>query len=151
MIYVDTREKKNLHIIRYFQRNNIPYRVKKLDECDYAGSQNNVLIERKQNLAELAYNITCENGRRIKAEFDRIPEGKKVYVLIEEMMDSLDAVVNWKGKYTKLHGATLYRYMVSYQRRHGFEYIFCHKNSSGRIIAELLGEEAVKHGKEPER
>lgn len=140
MIHVDTREKKNSHIINYFDRNGIPYRVKKLDVCDYSGTQSDVLIERKQNLAELASNITKENGRRLKAEFNRVPDGKKVYVLIEEKMDSLEDVVNWKGKYTKLRGETLYRYLVGFKRRHNLEYIFCHKNSTGRIIAELLGE-----------
>lgn len=140
MICIDSREKKNKHIVNYFDKHNIPYVIKKLDACDYSGSQSDVLIERKQNLAELAGNVTKENGRRFKAEFDRVPVDKKVYVLVEENISSLEEVVNWQGKYTKLCGATLYKYLVSYQRRHGLEFIFCHKNSSGKIIAELLGE-----------
>ena len=140
MICIDSREKKNQHIIKYFDKHGIPYIIKKLDVCDYSGSQSDVLIERKQNLAELAGNITKENGRRFKAEFDRVPIGKKVYVLVEENIGGLEDVANWEGKYTQLCGATLYKYLVSYQHRHGLEYIFCHKNSTGRIIAELLGE-----------
>ena len=140
MIYIDSREKKNQHIVKYFDKNNIPYAIKKLDVCDYSSSKSDVLIERKQNLSELAGNVTKENGRRFKAEFDRVPIGKKVYVLVEENIGGLEDVVNWQGKYTHLCGATLYKYLVSYQHRHGLEYIFCHKNSTGRIIAELLGE-----------
>lgn len=139
MIYVDTREKKNEHIIRYFKKNGICYERKKLDVCDYT-SGTGVWIERKQNLLELAGNITKENGRRIKAEFERVPPESTVYVLIEEKISCLEDVQNWSSKHSKLFGATLYRYMVSYQKRHNLKYIFCHKNSTGRIIAELLGE-----------
>ena len=65
MIYVDTREKKNEHIIRYFEKNGICYERKKLDVCDYT-SGTGVWIERKQNLLELAGNITKENIARIR-------------------------------------------------------------------------------------
>lgn len=140
MIYVDTREKKNKHILKYFDKHGIQYQREKLDECDYASDQSDVLIERKQDLEELAGNITKENGRRLKAEFRRVPQGKRVIVLIEEKMNGLEDVPNWRGKHMKLMGPALYCYMVSYQRRHNLEYIFCHKNSTGKIIAELLGE-----------
>lgn len=139
MIYVDTREKKNAHILAYFNRNGIEYEKKKLNVCDYSSDKNAVLIERKQNLQELAGNIMKENGRRIKAEFERVPHECKVYVLIEEKANGLNDVSNWSSKHCNLCGATLHKYMVSYQKRHNLEYIFCHKNSSGRIIAELLG------------
>lgn len=138
MIYIDTREKKNTHILQYFERNGIAYEKKKLEVCDYT-VDGNILIERKQNLLELAGNITKENGRRIKAEFSRVPPNATVYVLVEENIHTLEDVQKWSSKYSKLHGATLYRYLVSYQRRHGLQYIFCHKNSSGKIISKLLG------------
>ena len=143
MIYIDTREKKNTHIIRYFDRNGIAYERKKLDVCDYAAGTN-ILIERKQNLLELAGNITKENGRRIKAEFTRVPPGSKVYVLIEEDIGGLKNVTNWHSAHIKLSGVTLYNYMIGYQKRHNLQYIFCHKSISGRMIAELL---EVQHGK----
>lgn len=137
MIFVDTREKKNAHILRYFENHNIAYVQKKLDVCDYS-ADDLVLVERKQNLQELAGNILKENGRRIKAEFDRVPKECKVYVLIEEDIRELKNVTSWHSPHTKLTGTTLYRYMVSYQKRHNLQYIFCDKRDSGRIIANLL-------------
>jgi hypothetical protein len=34
-IIVDTREQKNKHVIDFFDKKKIPYKVKKLDEGDY--------------------------------------------------------------------------------------------------------------------
>lgn len=137
MIFVDTREKKNAHIIQYFENHNIAYVRQKLDVCDYSAG-GKVFVERKQNLQELAGNILKENGRRIKAEFDRVPKDCKVYVLIEEDIGELKNVTSWHSPHTKLTGVTLYRHMVGYQKRHNLQYIFCAKRDSGRIIAELL-------------
>ncbi len=143
MIYVDTREKKNGHIIKYFEKNGIAYERKKLEVCDYA-AQSNILIERKQNLLELAGNITKAHGRRIKAEFTRVPPDAKVYVLIEEDIGAFKNVTKWHSAYMKLSGVTLYKHMIGYQKRHNLQYIFCDKTISGRLIAELL---EVQHGK----
>ena len=54
MIIVDTREQANSFVIRYFEENIIPYTEKKLDEGDYKlEGQDNIVIERKQDLLEL--------------------------------------------------------------------------------------------------
>ncbi len=140
---MDTREKKNEHIIQYFDKHGIAYERKKLDVCDYT-AQSNIWIERKQNLLELAGNIIKEHGRRIKAEFIRVPPGAKVYVLIEEDIGAFKNVTKWRSDYVKLSGVTLYKHMIGYQKRHNLQYVFCDKAMSGRWIAELL---EVQHGK----
>ena len=140
MIYIDTREKKNKHIVDYMDRHGVQYEHKKLDVADYC-SDGKVLIERKANLLELAGNITKENGRRIKAELERVPPGAQLVFLVEENIGGLDDVPKWKSERTKLLGTTMHRYLVSWQKKHGIVFLFCSKKSSGRIICQLLGGE----------
>jgi len=94
---VDSREQKNQHILRYFTEKNIPYRVQKLDYGDYAAIipkneefgifrdiylLDNVAIERKATLDELAQNLT--HGRtQIENEFLR-SRGSKLYLMVED-------------------------------------------------------------------
>ena len=148
MIIVDTREKKNAHVLAYFERNHIQYIEKKLDTGDYmVEGQEQLLIDRKQNLAELAVNISPNDNTRFKAELRRLDAlGGKMYILVEEKLNSLEDVKNWKNKYGKRNGASLYATLSSYQYKHNIAFVFCHKNSTGRVIAELLGVNQKKVG-----
>jgi len=68
VVLVDTREKKNNHILSYFEQNKIAYEACKLDFGDYSFSLNvdgytidfsdKIVIERKQHLDELSSNFT---------------------------------------------------------------------------------------------
>ena len=82
MYIFDTREQKNQHIINYFKKNNIEYKIKKLDEGDYKLEGNDTIcIERKGNLNEIMANIT---QARFKRELERAKQkGVKLIVLIE--------------------------------------------------------------------
>lgn len=148
VIRADTREKKNAHILAYFDRNGIEYIQEKMDTGDYQIVGNDlILIDRKQNIHELVTNICTKDNTRFKAELRRLDElGGKMYILVEEKFDCLEDVQNWKSKcdrngkpYTKMYGATIYKYLVAYKWKHNIEFVFCHKNSTGRVIAELLG------------
>ena len=89
IILVDTREKVNDHILKYFDRHKIEYRKQKLDAGDYsfeldgASYANRIAIERKGSLTELASNFT--SGReRFCREFERASGSKcKVYLMVE--------------------------------------------------------------------
>lgn len=82
MYIFDTREQKNQHIINYFKKNNIEYKIQKLDEGDYKLEGNDTIcIERKGNLDEIMANIT---QARFKRELERAKQkGVKLIVLIE--------------------------------------------------------------------
>ena len=71
MIYVDTREKKNEHIIRYFEKNGICYERKKLDVCDIHLEQVYGLNENKisWNWQETLQKKMAEESRRNSKEF----------------------------------------------------------------------------------
>lgn len=146
MIYADTREKKNGHITKYFDKHNIKYMTKVVRTGDYINPDNpKVIIERKQNLLEIATNITQDHDR-FKRELARLDNiDGKMYILIEEKIGSLEDVQKWVSPlkhdgtpYTKMTGNVLYKYMVSWQFKHNIEYIFCDKDKTAIKILELL-------------
>ena len=148
MILVDTRDKpeKIKHIIGYFDRNGIPYDRTKLYVGDYMRADNAlVVIDRKQNVLEIANNAT-QGHDRFKRELERLTAiNGKMYILIEEDIKCLENVKKWVSptkrdgtSYTKLQGETLYKILCSWQRKHNIEFVFCHKNATAKKILELL-------------
>lgn len=146
MIICDTREKKNSHIIQYFEQREIPYKVAKLDTGDYMDSDSNrITIDRKQNLDELCGNLFSPDRSRFWREVRRAKdEGIKMIVLIEQggKIKTLKDVPKWRGKYTKVSGYSLYNEICRCHIAYGVEFLFCDKRSTGKRIAELLAKGA---------
>ena len=49
MIIVDSREKKNAHILRYFDKNGIDYKIKKMDVADYQTEGKEIIARAKSD------------------------------------------------------------------------------------------------------
>lgn len=148
MILIDTRDKieKIKHITSYYDHNHIVYDRTKLYIGDYQRADNPLLlVDRKQNLVEVANNA-AQGHARFKRELERLTAiNGKMYILVEEKLDCLEDVQYWESPrkkdgspYTKLEGSTLYKIMTSWQHRHNIEFVFCHKNGTARKILELL-------------
>lgn len=152
MIVCDTREKKNAHILRYFDRCGIEYEIKKLDTGDYMStSRDRLTIDRKQNLSEICGNLFSPDKSRFWREVRRSKaERIKMIVLIEEggAFKTLKDVPQWRGKYTKVTGYQLYSELCRCSIAYGVEFLFCDKRHTGQMIAELLGEPNGKEEKE---
>ena len=97
IILIDTREQENKHIINYFEKKKINYRIEKLRTGDYsfAISKNAELninaelsfdsiiaIERKATLEEISNNLTHERTA-FENEMIRSTRLKQFYLLIE--------------------------------------------------------------------
>ena len=145
-IICDTREKKNGHILEYFRMVGVEYEVKKLDTADYMKVGNDkVVIDRKQNLDELARNLTNKSDKsRFWKEVRRSFRDKtKMIVLCEHSRNitRIESVAKWHSKFSPVSGRSLmdeiYRVHIAY----GIEFIFCSKADTGRKILELLGYE----------
>ena len=87
MILIDTREKPKAiaRIIDYFQQNNIEYDSSKLYFGDYMEyNRPGLVIDRKQNIAELAKNCTTDH-ERFRRELERVQRaGAELVVLVEQ-------------------------------------------------------------------
>lgn len=144
MYYFDTRERKNQHILDYFDRHNIEYEIRKLDTADYWNDENpNVLIDRKQNLNEVAQNLCSPDSSRFWREMRRsCSEKKKMIILVEHgpNIKSLADVSSWTSKYSKISGSRLQAEMYRVGIAYNIQFEFCSKRSTGKRIMELLTE-----------
>lgn len=147
MLIVDSREKwtqsgnADRHLKSYFDRHGIEYRVQALDVGDYMLEGGKISIDRKQNLDELAKNLT---NRADHARFMR--EVRRAYaaritliVLIEQRgIKGTNDVLRWRSKHSPVTGAALVREMFRIQMAYGVKFLFCDKLSTGRRIMEIL-------------
>lgn len=141
MIYVDSREKKNDHVIRYLEQNQIPYQIRKLSTGDYMNSENMTLtIDRKRNLEELSGNVCTSDGRFMREVRRGHEERLKMIVLVEHggKIKTFSDVPKWHSKYSRVSGTRLFNELFRIHVAYGVEFLFCDKRSTGRKIVELL-------------
>lgn len=144
MVIVDTREKKNLHILKYFIYHDIDYKPQKMDVADYQiEGKDELVIDRKQNLDELAKNLMNRSDHaRFWKEVRRAKEqGIKMIVLCEHggQIKEIKNVAEWHSKYSPVSGRALMEEIYRVHIAYGVEFLFCDKRSTGRKIIELLG------------
>jgi ERCC4-type nuclease len=146
-IQIDSREKARAiqKILHEFKRQEIKHFVSKLYIGDYCNLQNPlVLIDRKQNISEIAQNATSGH-KRFKNELLRLDSiGGKMFILIEQdkidgkPIKGLEDIILWAPKYGEIMGDRIYRVLKSWQNKHNIEYVFCSKRNTGKMIIELL-------------
>lgn len=147
IILVDTREQENRHILEYFDKKKIAYRVEKLDYADYSIVVppckdildkeiylNDVIsIERKGSLEELSGNFT--KGRaRLEEEFQR-SQGK-IFLLIEGATFEDITDHNYK---TNFNPNSYVGTLKAFEARYGFSTSFIKdKSKAGEFIYKTL-------------
>lgn len=98
-ILIDTREKANSHIINFFNKKKIPYKVQKLDYGDYScmiprGTidrftsdiyfTNDFVVERKANIDEICGNLKGD-AARLKKELAHLNKYNiEFYIFLED-------------------------------------------------------------------
>lgn len=149
-IYVDTREKPRAieKILSYFNREKIDIVRQKLDEGDYKlDPDGSVTVDRKQNLIEVAHNLTWDRDR-FQRELRRCTDkGVTIYVLVEHggAIRSLADVAKWRNPRLKtspkaVSGPQLYKLMLTWAAKYGVRWRFCDKRSTGKEIMRILTE-----------
>ena len=158
-IQVDSREKARAitKIICEFQKQEVKHFISKMYIGDYCNLHNPlVLIDRKQNITEIAGNATEPrknveiDGKilrlnRFEKELYRLKKiGGKMFILIEQdkidgkKIETLEDVILWENKHGTVQGDRIYRILKSWQNKHNIEYVFCAKRDTGKRIIELL-------------
>lgn len=149
MLIVDSREQwtqarsKDVHIVRYLDRHEISFEVRKLDVGDYMLDSNPLLtVDRKHSLEELSRNLMNKSdSSRFWREVRRAHEsGIQLVVLVESGPAVLDInqVPKWKSKYTQVTGRRLIDEMIRLEMAYGVRWAFCSKTSTGKKIMEIL-------------
>jgi ERCC4-type nuclease len=151
VIIVDTREKPRaiVRILAEFDRQGVKYVRRALNFADYFNPEKpDVIIDRKQNLLEVAGNVV-QDHRRFVREIERCGRaGCHMIVLIEHggTIRTLEDVIGWKNPRLKVSplavsGERLFKIMKAMESRYGIEWQFCSKQQTGKRIIEMLRSE----------
>lgn len=150
-IIVDSREKPKAieRTLQYFSDHGIEYEVSKLLFGDYMDwNRPGIVVDRKQNIAELAKNCTVEH-ERFRREMDKARKaGATLVVLVEQNrykdrgewveVDSIEDLLRWSSPHTMVRGEKVYRVLASWTAKYPLRVEFCDKRSTGRKIVEIL-------------
>ena len=155
-IIIDSREKPKAitKILDYFDRREIQHVTSKLlfgDYVDYNHPQ--LVIDRKQNVAELAKNCTGKHEReRFKREMQLAKDaGAELIILVEQNrykdrdewveVNGIEDLLRWSSPHTMIRGERVFRILASWCAKYPIRVEFCDKRSTGRRIVEILYEE----------
>ena len=149
-IIVDTREQETFRSQKRYEALGVPYYRQTLNYGDYTYNvqikgkdlhrtdrrvDGLCVVERKQNLDELAACFT--RGReRFQREFERACDNNaKIYLLIEN--GSLDLLI--KGQYrSRFKPKAFLASLMAWEVRYNMTTIFCESDHSGILIKEVL-------------
>lgn len=149
-IIVDTREQETYRASSRYEALGVPYYRQTLNYGDYTynvkidgkdifpteGRVNGLcVVERKQNLDELA-NCFTRGRERFAREFERASDNNaKVYLLIEN--GSIDMIL--AGQYrSRFRPKAFLASLIAWEVRYNLTTIFCEASNSGKIIKEVL-------------
>lgn len=150
-VIVDSREKPKAieRTLQYFNDHGIEYEVSKLLFGDYMDwNRPGVVVDRKQNIGELAKNCTVEH-ERFRREMEKARKAGAVLVVLVEQnrykdrgewveVDSIEDLLRWSSPHTMVRGEKVYRVLASWTAKYPLRVEFCDKRSTGRRIAEIL-------------
>ena len=150
VVQIDTREHAHAirRIIQAFDDAGIQHFSSKLYVGDYQRLDNGLLVvDRKQNLQEIAGNLTQQH-ERFRAELERARKAKiRLVVLCEHggQIRSIEDVAAWKNPRLKespgaITGDRMAKIMRTMSERYGVEWRFCDKRQTGNKILEILQE-----------
>ena len=150
-VIVDSREKPKAieRTLQYFRDHGIEYEVSKLLFGDYMDwNRPGVVVDRKQNIAELAKNCTVEH-ERFRREMEKARKaGATLVILVEQNrykdrgewveVDSIEDLLRWSSPHTMVRGEKVFRVLASWTAKYPLRVVFCDKRSTGRKIVERL-------------
>lgn len=160
-LIIDSREKPKAiqTILKTFDEVGIPYETSKLlfgDYMDY--SRPGRVIDRKQNIAELAKNCTVE-AQRFRNELERAQRANSELVILVEQnrfkdrdkwvsVNEIADLITWSSPHTKIRGEKVFRVLSSWIAKYNLRIEFCDKRQTGRRIIEILYTEEENDGGE---
>lgn len=153
-LIIDTREKPKAiaNIIKTFDAAGIKYETSKLLFGDYMDfNRPGLVIDRKQNIAELAKNVTGPKKERDRfiAELERAKAaGTKLVILVEQNrykagdrwqhVERIEDLMLWSSEHTSIQGEKVFRTLSALQYRYNIIVKFCDKRQTGKEILKLL-------------
>ena len=150
-LIIDTREKPNKieHITKTFDAAGITYERSKLLFGDYMDwNRPEIVIDRKQNIGELAKNVTTDY-KRFVAELDRaLAAGSQLVILVEQnrykyngqwkRVETIADLMVWSNPHSSIQGEKVFRVLSALINRYNISVQFCDKRQTGREILKII-------------
>lgn len=150
VILTDTRQQKEQHILKAFDKQQIMHIRTGLPSADYMALRYDngfaldysTLIDTKKDLEEISSNLcNAANHERIKREIERAKElgcSNFIFLIGDNKVKHLADIQNWRSPHTKVRGYVLLKIMQTMTERYGVRFIFCQRKDMGSKIIELL-------------
>ncbi len=152
IILTDTRQQKENHILKEFDKLGILHLRTTLPSADYMALRYDekngmfldysILIDTKKDLEEIAGNLcNTTNHERILREIARGKElGAKefIFLIADNKIKNAEDLQNWSSKRTKVKGLTLAKIFKTMSQRYNIRFIICKKQDLGKNIAKIL-------------
>ena len=152
VILRDTRQQKEAHIIKEFDKQEILHIQTKLDSADYMALRYNeeqgiykdysVLIDTKKDMLEICGNLAHSSEHfRLVREVDlgkSLGAKEFIFLIGENNIKSESDIKNWSSPHTKVRGETLLKILKTFKEHHDCKFIFVDKKDMGKKIVELL-------------
>ena len=151
LLLIDTREKPKAieGILKTFDEAGIHYERTKLlfgDYMDY--NRPHIVIDRKQNVLELAKNVTTDRQRFI-AELEKSQAAHAHLVILVEQnrYKDRDRWINirepadlmlWSSPHTKIRGERVFRAVSGLIHKYNISVVFCDRRTTGKKIMEII-------------
>ena len=153
-LLIDSREKPKAirSIVKYFDSIGLVHETSKLFIGDYQDfNRPQIIVDRKQNIAELAKNCTADH-ERFRRELERAQKANTTLVVLVEQnrykdgdrwihVETIEDLMLWESPHTTIRGEKVYRVLRSWMAKYPLRIEFCDKRSTGRRIYEIIYEE----------
>lgn len=150
-LLIDTREKPKAieSILKTFDDAGITHESTKLLFGDYMDwNRPHIVVDRKQNIAELAKNCTVE-AERFKRELERAQRANsRLVILVEQnrykdrdtwkQVETIEDLMMWSSPHTKIRGEKVYRVLSRWIYKYNISVKFCDKRNTGREILKII-------------
>ena len=152
IILTDTRQQKEEHILKEFDKQNILHIRTGLPSADYMSVRYDdekgfyldysVLIDTKKDIEEIAGNLChTQEHERIKREIAKARElgcVNFIFLIQDSKIKSTEDIANWTSPHTRVKGSTLLKIMTTMKKKYGVRFIIVPKNKIGETIIKLL-------------
>ena len=150
-LIIDSREKPKAieNILKVFDSKGINYETSKLLFGDYMDfSRPQVVVDRKQTIAELAKNCTTDHDRFVR-ELERAKKaGSRLVILVEQnrykdrekwvRVETIEDLMLWSNPHTTIRGEKIFRILSSWIAKYPIEVRFCDKRNTGKEILKII-------------
>lgn len=150
-LIIDTREKPKAigNILQTFDEYGVRYESSKLLFGDYMDwNRPGIVIDRKQNIAELAKNVTTDY-KRFVAELDRaLAAGSQLVILVEQnrykyngqwkRVENVRDLMLWSNPHSSIQGEKVFRVLSALINRYNISVEFCDKRQTGKEILKII-------------